>query len=350
MILIREATEADNEALQQLNREAPMRGNLTIRVERIPDFFAINRRIGPFKTMVAETGGRIAGVLTIARHPAVLEGKVQEIGVIRDIKIHPDFRGSTALFRLLYTFLQYALNQKWNILYATALKGNARVISLMGGRAGLPSLVPAGHFIQFNFFPKRRYKGTTRYQIITEEPSDDLLAFFNAWYCRYKFGPVISAESLHDSVVLSAWKNNVRHASIVLQDVSNFRQNVVEDWSFTTGLVIRLWQFFHMFLPLPLPPRKGKPLRCLYVRYFAATEGTACALASLMTRARKMAWDGRYTFLSAGLHYRDPLLKIFRKHPSIPARLYAFILSLEDNNASARCISGDILFNDFTLI
>lgn len=350
MVLIREATEADNEALQQLNREAPMQGDITIRVERIPDFFAINRKIGPFKTMVAETHGRIVGVLTIARHPAVLEGKVQEIGVIRDIKIHPDFRGSTALYRLLYTFLQYALGQKWNILYATALKGNIKVISLMGGRAGLPSLVPAGHFIQFNLFPKRRYKGTTRYQIITEEASDDLLAFFNGWYRQYHFGPILSAESLNDSVVLSAWKNNVRHASIILQDVSNFRQNVVEDWSFITGLVIHLWQFFHIFLPLPLPPQKGKPLRCLYVRYFAATKGTTYALASLITRARKMAWDGRYTFLSAGIHDSDPLLKIFRKYLSIPARLYSFILSLQDNNAYARRISRDILFNDFTLI
>ncbi|NMB70542.1 MAG: hypothetical protein GYA22_00130 [Bacteroidales bacterium] len=350
MIFIREATEADNEALQQLNREAPMRGNLTIRVERIPDFFAINRRIGPFKTMLAESGNRIAGVLTIARHPAVLQGKVQEIGVIRDIKIHPDFRGSTALYRLLYTFLQYALSQKWDILYATALKGNAKVISLMGGRAGLPFLVPAGHFVQYNLLPKRRYRGTTRYQILTEEPSADLLSFFNNWYARYSFGPLLSAESLQDTVILSAWKNNVRHASIVLQDVSGFRQNVVEDWSFATGLVIRLWQFFHLFLPLPLPPRKGKPLRTLYVRYFAASNPTTDALDPLITRARKMAWDGRFTFLAAGLHSRDPLRRIFRKHPFIPATLNAFILSLQDNNAQAKRIAENILFNDFTLI
>ncbi len=350
MIFIREATEADNEALQQLNREAPMRGNLTICVERIPDFFAINRRIGPYKTMIAETGGRIAGVLTIARHPAVLEGKVQEIGVIRDIKVHPDFRGSTALYRLLYTFLQYALSQKWNILYATALKGNMKVISLMGGRAGLPSLVPAGYFIQFNFFTKRRYKKTSRYQILTEEPSDNLLTFFNTWYKRYHFGPVLSPESLQDTIILSAWKNNIRHASIVLQDVSDFRQNVVEDWSMITGLFIKAWQFFHFFLPLPPPPQKGKPLRSLYIRYFAATDSTTSALSPLLTRARKLAWDGRYTFLSAGLHSRDPLMKIFRKHPSVPARLYAYILSLLDNNAYARRLSGGFLFNDFTLI
>lgn len=90
---LRDATEADNAALLALTRATPMVADISLGIEREPDFFALSRMRGAFHGVVAVADGEIVGCATSARRPAFLAGgEVGEIGVIADLKVAPAWR------------------------------------------------------------------------------------------------------------------------------------------------------------------------------------------------------------------------------------------------------------------
>jgi hypothetical protein len=96
-------------------------------------------------------------------------------------------------------------------------------------------------------------------------------------------------------------------ATLTVEDTQHLRQNVLiglpPSLRFALGAV--------RLLALPIPglrvPRIGEPLKMLYVRFMACAEGHEEALRLLIAEARVEAFRHRFTFLSVGLHERDPL-------------------------------------------
>ena len=59
---VREAVHADNEQLVSLTSACPMRGDLTLRMDRGPDFFALHRLEGERSQLgVVERAGKVVG-------------------------------------------------------------------------------------------------------------------------------------------------------------------------------------------------------------------------------------------------------------------------------------------------
>ena len=59
---LREAVASDNQQLVELTAACPMRGELALRMDRGPDFFALHRLEGERSNLgVAERAGRIVG-------------------------------------------------------------------------------------------------------------------------------------------------------------------------------------------------------------------------------------------------------------------------------------------------
>ncbi len=62
---IRKAVEKDNDALVELARACPMRGSVSVYVDRGPDYFEFTRLQGDKASVwVAEENGRILGCVT----------------------------------------------------------------------------------------------------------------------------------------------------------------------------------------------------------------------------------------------------------------------------------------------
>ena len=59
---VRDAVHSDDEALRAIAASCPMEGDITLRVTREPDFFALNRLEGQeWRVGVAESDGRVVG-------------------------------------------------------------------------------------------------------------------------------------------------------------------------------------------------------------------------------------------------------------------------------------------------
>jgi GNAT superfamily N-acetyltransferase len=106
---VREATAADNEALLELERSAPLDlGDVEITMDRSPDYFASLSLQEDARVMVAEEGGRLVGVCAAARHCAPLAGRPRALLYIEKGRTLPGYRR-----RRVSSILIWALVESW---------------------------------------------------------------------------------------------------------------------------------------------------------------------------------------------------------------------------------------------
>jgi GNAT superfamily N-acetyltransferase len=109
-INVREATAADNEALLELERSAPLDlGDVEIVLDRSPDYFASLSLQEDARVMVAEEGGRLVGVCAAARHCAPLMGEPRALLYIEKGRTLPEYRRQR-----VSSVLIWALVESWS--------------------------------------------------------------------------------------------------------------------------------------------------------------------------------------------------------------------------------------------
>jgi hypothetical protein len=96
-------------------------------------------------------------------------------------------------------------------------------------------------------------------------------------------------------------------------------------------------------------PCIGDSLKVLNVRYAACAEGHTAALHSLLKLARAETFRHRFTFLSFGLHDRDPLRSLVMGIPRFTFSSLALATSLGGEGRLESLAKG-IPFEDFALV
>ena len=124
---VREAEPEDGPALLQLTRETPMRAVITLQLEREPDFFGLSRVRGEPYVVLAEHDGKVVGSAGIARRPAQLAHGVEEIGVIADLKVHPDLQRHGMASAMLGAIADHEEPGPPTVVFATTAIGNDAV-------------------------------------------------------------------------------------------------------------------------------------------------------------------------------------------------------------------------------
>jgi ribosomal protein S18 acetylase RimI-like enzyme len=91
--VVREARSSDNDGLIALAAACPMVGDLSLRIDRRPDFFALNKLEGErWRLAVAERKGAIIGCVAWSERRAFVNGREMATGYAGDLKVHPAHR------------------------------------------------------------------------------------------------------------------------------------------------------------------------------------------------------------------------------------------------------------------
>ena len=141
---IREANEADNEALLALTRATPMEGTISLRIDRDPDFFALLRLRGEGKVLVASRGCDVAGCISAALRTVYVGGVPETIAYVGDMKVHPKFSGSRVALRLIQALERGLRLAGIDACFSVVAEGNQRAMPLFEGRLGIPRWTPLG--------------------------------------------------------------------------------------------------------------------------------------------------------------------------------------------------------------
>lgn len=358
---IRIATQGDNEGLLALLRATPMAGTIALRIDRDPDFFALLRMRGESVVYVAVRGSEVIGCISAALRTVYISGAPETAAYVADMKVHPRYSGSRIALRLIQALEAYLRTAGIDVCISVVADGNLRAMPLFEGRLGIPRWIPLGRFLVDGLLPSPRTGRSRGYSVDVAEP-DVLPAIANLldrFHTSRQFAPRLAddeiASVLHSgsdepfprTFVARSGSNLV--ATLTLTDVMAVKRNVLLSApSLLRGMLTLVRIIARPFTEFPVP-QIGGSLKLMNVRYVACEDGHAPALQSLFRLARAEAFRYRFSFLSFGLHERDPLRSLISGIPRFTFTSRAFATSLASPSRLAKLAEG-IPFEDYALV
>jgi hypothetical protein len=358
MITIREAQHDDGPELIALMRSTPMTGAISLRIERSPDFFRLQNLRGQGTVLVATRGHQIVGCVSVTFRFVAVGDAPTALAYVSDLRVHPTFWNTRAALKLILASADCVAAHGGDLSFCIVTDGNRRAFSaLLHGKAGTPRFESLGRFLVHQLLPLP-FPARDRGYEIDDAGADDLpgvcrfLADFNR---PYQFAPLRLEEELRrqrdggGGSPMRIWvarKDGRIVATLSSFDTRQAKQHIVEGMS--APLRVGLGAL-RVLLPLFSFPRLGEPVRILYLRHFAFAPGHGRALRALLQHARHDAFRKGYTFLTAGIHERDPLRHLFRRVPRYTVVSHGLVTSLgNDRQTIARLVQG-VPIEDFAL-
>jgi GNAT superfamily N-acetyltransferase len=329
-----------------------MAGAIALRIDRDPDFFALLRARGDFTLFVATHEEEIVGSISAATYPAYISGKLETIAHIGDLKVHPAFTGRRLALRLVSAIEHHLRDRGIDLAFNLVADGNRRVMTIALGKHGTPIQVMLGRFFVDELLPSPFRKRSHTYPVAEATAADinHIVAMLDAFAAERNFArppslPDLVARMQSPATVLVARHNGVPVATLTIDDTSHLRRNV------PVGLPLHLRAAVNVFRLIPglRVPRLGDPLHTLYVRFMAAAPGHESALKSLLSEARAIAFKRRATFLSVGLHERDPYRAALAGIPRFTFTSRAMATSLITHRR-VESLVDQIPYEDFALV
>ena len=358
---IREATDADNEALLALTRATPMGGTIALRIDREPDFFALLRARGCAVVYVATWEREVIGCLSAAIHMSYVRGTLEKIAHVGDMKVLPIFRGRGITLRLIAVLQSRLQSEGVDVCFSLVADGNKPVMTIAEGRHGTPAEVQLGRFFVDEIIPSPFRRKSRRYLIEPAREQDlPAIADIHDRLSRERnFAPSIDFNELRKCIdpsgaetfcrMLIARKEGRVVATLTVQDTRNLRQNVLVGLPSSLRFLLSILRLLTFPIPGFNVPQIGGRVSMLYVKFMACSEGCEDALRPLLAEARALAYRHGFTFLSVGLHERDPLRFVVSGIPrfTFTSRSMATSAITPDR---VRSLVDQIPYEDFSLV
>ena len=325
---IRDARPSDNEGLMALARACSMSGDIELRIERAPDFFALNRLEGArWQLAVAERGGQIVGCIYFSERECYLDGIVQRTGYAGDLKVHPDHRDSViadALSR--YTVECMSELPEETPVLITVLAGNAAMERRIDGPRGLArfSRVATIRNHSLSILWKRRDRAHRDDLGVSVSPAgwSDIEAMAALWRDVATHRQLAPA---HDAASLARWIHEAPGLDIQdfrlartrksgrllgflgLWDQSRFKQLTVVAYSKRMAVAWRVFNGIAAIAGAERLPSPGEPLKVVTATHVCVPHDRADVLRSLLVCAHNELRGRECSVLNVGLDRTDPL-------------------------------------------
>jgi predicted GNAT superfamily acetyltransferase len=352
---VRIAEPSDNEQLIRLARMCPMRGILTLYVDRAPDFFFLNRLQGDeWRVYVAEEEGELAGSLSVAYRYAFVHGMRSRIAYLSDVKIPQKYSGSTVAYRLLASMYEAERSQEFDYFICSVLEGNTTVAKLFDGRVGFPALSPLGIVKVVNIIPTHLLRKQAVVRRASQPDEEQIIPLLNRFHQAYLFSPVFTSASFRAMMQVSGLSLNDYHVveenGVIVAVASSWDQGankrlVVERHSAITRALVSASFVGSALGIMTRLPDSGQPLRVLQVRHVAFVEGKKGAAKSLLASLARQAGKNGYHIVQVSVPRGD--------HDLIPASISVSI-SLQIYCGSLRHdvkrLAGQMVYEDICLV
>jgi hypothetical protein len=362
---VRDATTADNDALVALAAACPMEGDIALRMDRAPDFFALNRLEGDtWRVGVAVDGDdRVVGCVAAARRCVWLNGVETTTGYVGDLKVHPSARrsGAADLLTGYARDVSSALCGEDSPVLVTVLAGNGAMERRARGPRGMPILARFATLsvaaIPLLWERRQRVAGLSIWPA-AERDLERMAALWRDLASARQFAPVVDADSLgtwigrapglafSDYLLALDGRGRLR-GFLGVWDQTSFKQMRVVSYSTRLAIArgaINLIASLARAVRLPEP---GAPLPALALTHVCAAD--AATLRALLLEAYRRHRGGRHAFLTLGLDARDPLLAATTGLLAQPTLVHAYVTSAR-GAADAGQVAGRPLHHETALV
>jgi hypothetical protein len=338
------ASADDDAALRRAFSATPMEGGMRLAFEREPSFFEALRVQGDATQVIICEDTNTSEIIAIGTRclgDAYVNGTLQRVGYLSDLRILPKWRKGTVLARG-WKFLRSLDEDGIVDLYHTALfaeNADARA-ALTQARASVPQYHPLGAFITAGIHPCRSAPpASPRLLHITRGTASELpriVGFLNAHNSSRQFAPVHRVE---DFAPGGRWRDFraedfflVRNGADLcgvagVWDQAGFKQTRVLSYSGKWRWLYHLSRLTHRFLPVPRLPSPGEHFRFGYGCFMAGPSRDPHVFRLLVHAMRHEASKRGWAHLLLSLHENDPLAPLLKDIPHTPFRGELFWLS-----------------------
>lgn len=338
---IRDAKPSDNEALVALARACSMAGEIELRMDRAPDFFALNRLEGAsWRLAVAERDGVVVGCICVSERECYLNGRLQRTGYVGDLKVHPDHRDSIIADALSgYTAERMSHLPENTPVLITVLAGNAAMEKRLAGPRGLARFSPIGTIRTHSLSILWKRRNPVHWTAVSRAAWSDveeMAALWSAVARHRQLAPAHDANSLArwvreapgldiDDFRLARGRDGKLLGFLGLWDQRAFKQLTVVGYSPRMAMARRV---FNSLAPLtgsePLP-QAGAPLNVVTATHVCVPHDRADVLRGLLVSAHNELRGSGCSVLNIGLDITDPLGVALNGLLAQPTDIHAYL-------------------------
>jgi ribosomal protein S18 acetylase RimI-like enzyme len=350
MINYRFGNMDDNEQLIKLTSSTGMSGETSLRIDRNPNFFKLLELRGESKVFVALEGETIIGSLCVSLQHIYLAGKKTTLQYIGDFKVSEAYRNQGIGLELCNNLANFALEAGTDLCFLNVSKGNSKPFSFFKGRPGIADFDPIGTFNIYQFIGRKNKSSDAYYSVEQVTPDDELIDFFNFHYSKCELGPVITYEKLIGTDTFVIRDNHRIVAAMCLLDTMPFKQNVVLKISKSKKILLTVINSISPIFGISKMPIINEPVKMFYIRYLSVN-GLNKQLAQLLIKhAQNIAFEKSYSFVSIGLHEKDPLNACISGFFKLIFNSVGMLVSLSNNRLNIEKVKNGVPFEDYALV
>jgi len=321
------ASQKDDAAIRRLLRETPMVGQVSISLEREPNYFADAGLAGESKqTIVAYDNERLACVGSCAIRRRFVNGQSRRVGYLGSLRMDHQYAGRFDIVRRGYQFFHELQTEAPADLYFTSIAAdNERALRFLErGAAGMPLYEFAGEFVTI-LIPTNGGQSNNRDLeecTLSDAPSlDQLAAFLNGFNQQRQFAPCWSTEELHPLQGLGlrapdfcpVRKDRNWIACGAVWDQRSFKQTVIRDYAPWLKWSRPIFNGINRALNRPQLPMPGTTLSNAFASHLAFASDRPTEFLELTKLLSRSAHERGIKFLTLGLAANDTRLIVARK-------------------------------------
>jgi len=332
---IRPATYNDTTSLQDLINNTPQLGKITINFERYPDFFHGSHVVTthPDIWVMLDTQEKcLAGVFSIGSREVYVNGERKRVRYGNDLRIHPDYQGGRALFRLFKKY-QEIMKNEW--MQTVILSDNENSLATVGsGRAGLPDYYEYGelktNMVYLGRRPKKKCKTAIESGVHIRRASDadiDIMQAFSdkeaqkrQFYPHYDFSAVGQGNPYYRDLELSDYFLAFKGTRLVgitgIWDQKGFKQTRFLSYSGGMQVLRHVNNWQSRLLGGMTLPEAGEILEYLVLHCILIENNSVDVFTALFEEiyASYSNSSSCYSALVCGLSADDPLNSVMNRY------------------------------------
>ena len=335
------ATREDDPAIRRLLAENPVPGGVTVTYEREPDYFLGCNAMGSFwQVGVARhnPSGRIAGLACRSTRPMYVNGKIEEVGYLSQLRVDREFRGRWLVAFGMKFARELHSDGRVSGYITTIIADNdvARGILVERPRDHHPTYREIGRLDTIAIILRRpRPKERSPYEIERGSPGrlGEIVDFLNAEGSRKQFFPSYEAADFQEGAATPGFDPNDfflarRKGKLVgvaaLWDQSAYKQTVVRRYSRGLRFGRPVHDAISRISGGRSLPAIGEAVHHVNASFICTEGNSPEVFGATLRRLYNEAAARGYAYLSVGLDSRDPLLPVAKSYPHIsyPSNLF----------------------------
>ncbi len=189
--------------------------------------------------------------------------------------------------------------------------GNTKPLSFFRNRPNVPDFDNIGIFHSYQFIGKKRRVTDPAYKVEPGAATEEVINFLNRHHRNYELGVVITEKKMDGTQVFVILREHEIIAAICLIDTMHVKQNVVTKFFWKMNTLLKLINAFSGITGLSKMPGVNSPVQMMYIKYLCVNDNHKRIARLLVNHARNLTYEKSYSFISIGLHEKDPLKTAF---------------------------------------